>query len=51
MSERVKFWVFRDQIYGVLDTARRFFFLHKLRVENTLERRILEGQYCYTTLT
>ena len=46
MSERVKFWVFRDQIYGVLDTARRFFFLHKLRVENTLERRILEGQYC-----
>ena len=40
--------------YTVCSTARRcfvFFFLHKLRVENTLEKRILEGQYCNTTLT
>ena len=31
MSERVKFWVFRDQIYGVLDTARRFFFSPQIK--------------------
>lgn len=26
MSERVKFWVFRDQIYGVLDSSSLLFF-------------------------
>ena len=40
MSERVKFWVSRDQIYGVLDSRRCFvfFFLHKLRVAEHLRK-------------
>ena len=31
MSERVKFWVSRDQIYGVLDSSSLFFFSPQIK--------------------
>lgn len=31
MSERVTFWVFRDQIYGVLDSPSLFFFSPQIK--------------------
>ena len=33
MSERVKFWVSRDQIYGVLDSSSLFCFFFSPQIE------------------